>query len=358
MSTSDSDYSIDWLASDEEDCESTKGLSPPTAEEQPPPSSTTSTKECPRNSICSGPTQSSHRDCKDGDASPVAMETPPVTPVQGLTCVCKEKTLASDCHSARKRARSPGLDRLCERPRPERENELFSQKCIELQCYIPLLSSILHGLRSGRYSERLSSFQESVAMDRIQRIMGVLQNPDMGGHFLSIILKIEEMLHSWFPHIKANVTLTDDGTPAKKQKLHQAAMPPPSLCSSDDDMALRAAEGPPRRPYSTTHLRWLHTSPICSFKTPEPSLSRPSASTSPSPAQLRPGVTQDSAVSSSTDSRPGPPRRLSANPRLSQGPVPLKVSSPCLVRLLQAKESIISPRTTGDASTSEQSWLS
>lgn len=26
----------------------------------------------------------------------------------------------------------------------------------------------------------LSSFQESVAMDRIQRIMGVLQNPEMG----------------------------------------------------------------------------------------------------------------------------------------------------------------------------------
>lgn len=26
----------------------------------------------------------------------------------------------------------------------------------------------------------LSSFQESVAMDRIQRIMGVLQNPNMG----------------------------------------------------------------------------------------------------------------------------------------------------------------------------------
>ncbi|CAF98330.1 unnamed protein product, partial [Tetraodon nigroviridis] len=78
----------------------------------------------------------------------------------------------------------------------------FHFQCMELQCYIHPLSSILNGLRSGRYRERLSSFQESVAMDRIQRIMGVLQNPCLGEKYVSIILKMEEMLKSWFPNVK------------------------------------------------------------------------------------------------------------------------------------------------------------
>lgn len=38
------------------------------------------------------------------------------------------------------------------------------------------------------------------------------------GRFLGIVLKIEEMLQSWFPHINPNVTQTDDGT--KKQKVN------------------------------------------------------------------------------------------------------------------------------------------
>lgn len=152
-------------------------------------------------------------------------------------------------------------------------------------------------------------------MDRIQRILGVLQNPNMGGRFLSIILKIEEMLQSWFPHIKKNQT---DEPEAKKQKQHHAA----SLNLS-------------------THLKWLHTSPICSLKIPEVTLGRPAAS--------QQEVTQDDAVSSSTDwTTEPPPRRPAANPRLRRGPPPFKISSPCLERLLQAKDSIIAPRTAGD----------
>lgn len=38
--------------------------------------------------------------------------------------------------------------------------------------------------------------------------------------FLSIILKMEEMLHSWFPHIKPNLSQTGDSAPAKKQKVN------------------------------------------------------------------------------------------------------------------------------------------
>lgn len=183
-------------------------------------------------------------------------------------------------------------------------------------------------------------------MDRIQRIMGVLQNPNMGGRFLSIILKIEEMLQSWFPRIKPS--LTDDVTPAKKQKHHHssASPPPSSLCSSDVEPTLAAS-------YSSTNLKWLHTSPICSLKTPESTLGQRSASASPLPARCSQEVTQDNAVSSSTDLHTGSLRRLGANPGLSRGPPPFKISSPCLERLLQAKESIIAPRTVR-----EEGWLS
>ncbi|TKS70485.1 Circadian-associated transcriptional repressor [Collichthys lucidus] len=177
--------------------------------------------------------------------------------------------------------------------------------------------------------------------------------------FLSIILKIEEMLQSWFPHIKPN--LTDDGVQPKRQKHHHhhhhggASLPPPppppprsslvSLCSSDVEPASLGSL------YSTTHLKWLHTSPICSLKTPESMLvqraSSSTSSTSPLPARCSQEVTQDNAVSSSTDSHktPPPPRRL------GRGRLAFKISSPCLERLLQAKESIIAPRTDGG-------WLS
>ncbi|KAM7405657.1 hypothetical protein PAMP_000091 [Pampus punctatissimus] len=336
MSTSDSDDSIDWLASDEDDYDSPEMLSPPQADAPlvPSSSSTTATsfRESPSSCLHSAAAQRRRSDCKDG-----RQETPAVSPVQGFTSVCKQQTLPVE---TRKRAHDAALDELCEKPQPDTENEIFSHKCRELQCYVQPLSSILHGLRSGRYSERLSSFQESVAMDRIQRIMGVLQNPNMGGRFLGIILKIEEMLQSWFPHIKANLSQRADSTPAKRQKHHSTTSPlppsPVSLCSSDSAAS-----------YSSTHLRWLHTSPICSLKTPEPPLGRPAAavtSASPHPRCSR-AVTQDNAVSSSTDSHTC---RLSCNPRL-----PFKISSPCLERLLRAKDSIVAPRTAGDGG-----WLS
>ncbi|XP_068189030.1 circadian-associated transcriptional repressor-like [Antennarius striatus] len=345
MSTSDSDYSIDWLASDEDDCNSPKRLSPQHVEDPlaPASSSSLSSSSSLESSLRESPTSCSHcgtpprmrRSCGcEADAdSPAVLQTPTVGPVQGFD---SRQTLSreSKLRSTRKRAHSAGWNGLCGKPQADTENEVCSQKCLELQCYIQPLSSILRGLRSGRYSERLSSFQESVAMDRIQRIMGVLQNPNMGGRFLRIILTIEKMLQSWFPHIKPALTQRDNSTPVKKQKHHSSAFPPPSslvwLCSSDVER------------YASTHLKWLHTSPICSLRTPDPSLSRCAASTS----QLE--ATQDNAVSSSTDLRTRPPWPLGANAGLTQGPPPFKISSPCLERLLQAKESIIAPRTEGD----------
>lgn len=86
-----------------------------------------------------------------------------------------------------------------------------SSQCWELQGFIQPLAELLEGLKRGRYdrggsplcppppsppqgglggshgdsrrvlgSPGLSSFQQSVAMDRIQRIIGVLQKPEMG----------------------------------------------------------------------------------------------------------------------------------------------------------------------------------
>uniref|UniRef100_UPI0037E99B17 uncharacterized protein n=1 Tax=Semicossyphus pulcher TaxID=241346 RepID=UPI0037E99B17 len=296
MSTSDSDYSIDWLASDEDDYDSPNRSSPQQAEEPPVPPSSSSLRESPTSCFHCRATQ----------------------------------------RRRRMRRRSGCTDGGPDSP---------AAACSELRCYLQPLSSILQGLRAGRYSERLSSFQESVAMDRIQRIMGVLQNPDMGGRFLSILLKIEEMLQSWFPHVKLNVTQTDDSPAAKTQKQHpSSASPPPSSprsLSSD-------VESPLASSHSSTHLKWLHKSPICSLKTPESSLSLPAWPASPPPARCSQEMTQDNAVSSTSDLHSGPLLRLPTAPHLSRGPLPFKISSPCLERLLQAKESIITPRMAGD----------
>ncbi|XP_039566119.1 circadian-associated transcriptional repressor [Passer montanus] len=63
---------------------------------------------------------------------------------------------------------------------PSDGDRLFAQKCRELRGFIRPLAELLEGLRRGRYDRGLSSFQQSVAMDRLQRIIGVLQKPEMG----------------------------------------------------------------------------------------------------------------------------------------------------------------------------------
>ncbi|XP_059498936.1 circadian-associated transcriptional repressor-like [Stegostoma tigrinum] len=78
---------------------------------------------------------------------------------------------------------------------------LFAQKCKELQVFIRPLTILLDGLKTGRYNKGLTSFQQSVAMDRIQRIVGVLQKPGMGERYLGTLLQVEMMLKAWFPHV-------------------------------------------------------------------------------------------------------------------------------------------------------------
>ncbi|XP_075904524.1 circadian-associated transcriptional repressor-like [Nelusetta ayraudi] len=195
----------------------------------------------------------------------------------------------------RKRAGSVGLVGRCGEAPPPSGDELFWHKCLELQRYIHPLASILQGLRSGRFSRRLSSLQQGVAVERIQRIMAVLQNPNMGGRFLTTIQKIEGMLESWFPHVSPTSSWTDDGVVAKRRKR-----------------------------YSN------------------------SSSSSSSPPQE---VMQVNAVSSSTDCL-GKRGRILAPPLHPglQGPLPFNITSPCLERLLQAKESIVTPYAAGGCS--------
>ncbi|XP_061677074.1 uncharacterized protein LOC133501374 [Syngnathoides biaculeatus] len=85
---------------------------------------------------------------------------------------------------------------------PKSEGDLlFAQKCAELQGFIRPLLELLNGLKKGRFDRGLSSFQQSVAMDRIQRIVGVLQKPNSGEKYLNTLLQVEMMLKLWFPQI-------------------------------------------------------------------------------------------------------------------------------------------------------------
>ncbi|KAM6039570.1 circadian-associated transcriptional repressor [Chlamydotis macqueenii] len=84
---------------------------------------------------------------------------------------------------------------------PSDGDRLFAQKCQELRGFIRPLAELLEGLKRGRYERGLSSFQQSVAMDRIQRIIGVLQKPEMGARYLGTLLQVEGMLRVWFPHV-------------------------------------------------------------------------------------------------------------------------------------------------------------
>lgn len=342
MSATDSDSSIDWLASDNE------------SEQEPDCRGTQSQTEAPSSPSGSphlGPSGGGSRrsgEAKEGDShcSEVGVFTPGRGGAWAGTTGLRhaqqaEKTSGKNSQQALKRPRGSTEEDCKERQlisNVSEKNHIFWKKCMELQCYIHPLSSILNGLRSGRYRERLSSFQESVAMDRIQRIMGVLQNPCMGERYINIILKMEEMLKTWFPNIQLRdqltITQSEEALPAKKLKLSAATAPEATSPVSDPPAgveALRATDPAAPGAYSASNLKWLHTSPICSH-----AAERAGRGHLPSPRDL----TQDSAVSSSTDSR----AKTDSAPRC---PPPGKINAPCLERLLMSTESIIVRKGTG-----------
>uniref|UniRef100_A0A8B9QN71 Circadian-associated transcriptional repressor n=1 Tax=Apteryx owenii TaxID=8824 RepID=A0A8B9QN71_APTOW len=116
-----------------------------------------------------------------------------------------------------KRQRSGDAEPADGLPSPLTDGDrLFAQKCRELQGFIRPLAELLNGLRTGRYEKGLSTFQQSVAMDRIQRIIGVLPKPQMGGRYLGTLLQVEMMLKLWFPHVAPKTA----GTVAERRHRH------------------------------------------------------------------------------------------------------------------------------------------
>lgn len=158
---------------------------------------------------------------------------------------------------------------------------LFAQKCKELQGFIRPLTDLLNGLKMGRFERGLSSFQQSVAMDRIQRIIGVLQKPQMGERYLRTLLQVEGMLKTWFPHIAAQKSsLRSSRHQLTKHFLSHhsypaASSPAPSL-EKMEQTQLGHLVLKPKQPWHLTqwpamNLTWIHTTPICN-----PPLSTPS----------------------------------------------------------------------------------
>nr|XP_019957981.1 PREDICTED: circadian-associated transcriptional repressor [Paralichthys olivaceus] len=88
----------------------------------------------------------------------------------------------------------------------------FAQKCADLHRFTRPLLGLLHGLKTGRFDKGLTSFQQSVAIDRLQRILGILQKPDMGEKYLQNLLQIEMMLKIWFPQLAFQTIVTPNPT--------------------------------------------------------------------------------------------------------------------------------------------------
>ncbi|KAM7373358.1 hypothetical protein PAMP_008216 [Pampus punctatissimus] len=93
----------------------------------------------------------------------------------------------------------------------------FAQKCADLRRFVCPLLGLLHGLKAGRFDKGLTTFQQSVAVDRLHRILGVLQKPEMGERYLHNLLQIEMMLKIWFPQValQPTVKLTQTITPRR-----------------------------------------------------------------------------------------------------------------------------------------------
>ncbi|KAI3361067.1 hypothetical protein L3Q82_013270 [Scortum barcoo] len=164
---------------------------------------------------------------------------------------------------------------------------LFAQKCAELQGFVRPLLELLNGLKRGRFDRGLSSFQQSVAMDRIQRIVGVLQRPNSGEKYLNTLLQVEMMLKLWFPQIPTQPISTASSVTASP------------VC------ALRETSSttPPHKhrdqlhiPVKKRRLSWTGTD-----------------SPTPSPVLKCPRVSAEKRVKQDGDERDGPPHPLLAS---------------------------------------------
>uniref|UniRef100_A0A3Q4G7T3 Uncharacterized LOC102790795 n=1 Tax=Neolamprologus brichardi TaxID=32507 RepID=A0A3Q4G7T3_NEOBR len=171
--------------------------------------------------------------------------------------------------------------------------------CAELQGFIRPLLELLNGLKRGRFDRGLSSFQQSVAMDRIQRIVGVLQRPDCGEKYLNTLLQVEMMLKLWFPQIPTQPVSTASSvatSPARSLQEASGSTPPHK---HRDQLHIPVKEPGKVSKYqagqsSKPSLTWVHVAPILSPRNTCLSHDALTASRRGSPA------TQDSSISSTT----------------------------------------------------------
>ncbi|XP_043935138.1 circadian-associated transcriptional repressor [Protopterus annectens] len=175
---------------------------------------------------------------------------------------------------------------------------IFAEKCKELRVFIRPLMGLLNGLKTGRYEKGLSSFQQSVAMDRIHRIVGVLQRPAMGERYLRTLLQIEMMLKLWFPKVSLKTKLSQD-TSIEDFEHHKAKCPrtsvfhsespeavglnfgkhaiarSPSVVASGSQLTVGGAglDNPHFKTSSgAVNMTWMHISPICNPPPLEPNV--------------------------------------------------------------------------------------
>uniref|UniRef100_A0A673NI94 Circadian-associated transcriptional repressor-like n=1 Tax=Sinocyclocheilus rhinocerous TaxID=307959 RepID=A0A673NI94_9TELE len=135
--------------------------------------------------------------------------------------------------------------------------------CLELQGYVRPLLELLNGLKKGRFDKGLSSFQQSVAMDRIQRIVGVLQKPHIGEKYLPTLLQIEVMLKLWFPQVTAQVSVTPNPADLSPQNISthgSSNITPPH--KHKDQLHIPVKHKVIR--WSGSRLTWVHIAPIFS----------------------------------------------------------------------------------------------
>ncbi|XP_051012845.1 circadian-associated transcriptional repressor [Acomys russatus] len=147
---------------------------------------------------------------------------------------------------------------------------LFAQKCEELQGFIRPLTDLLNGLKMGRFDRGLSSFQQSVAMDRIQRIVGVLRKPRMGERYLGTLLQVEGMLKTWFPHIAAQKTSLGSGGHQPHKHIPSSHSDLPVSCPLVEKMGQTQLGHLVLKPKASWHLTewpavnltWIHSTPV------------------------------------------------------------------------------------------------
>ncbi|XP_053133553.1 circadian-associated transcriptional repressor isoform X2 [Hemicordylus capensis] len=136
-------------------------------------------------------------------------------------------------------------------------DQLFAQKCWELQGFVRPLMGLLNRLKMGRFDRGLSSFQQSVAMDRIQRIIGVLQKPEMGERYLDTLLQVERMLKVWFPQVALkNLCANCDPTTEMPCQTVKPQQPPTEehVAGRRGAASRDSVQSPPTEELHQTHL--------------------------------------------------------------------------------------------------------